>query len=596
MWGLAMLFGLIFGLGGGVLDLVSTKLRPVASCIGAIVTFGLVTLFTEWMFFVNTPSFAGANWWWIIVLPDLFITLLVFLAASFDGDENNLDFRGSLSWAGSLLCIIVLVCGFAFVNQWPLKGASSTYGHQLTVVDDQSKVGPYPPTSNQHIVTVSDQNALYNADKILGQNIPGSTATLGSRYVMNKCDLQSVDGSMYYICSLKLSGSANNSADKGLIPGYIVVDAQNPNATATFRSKDSSGHPFALKYTIGAPYGGSLDRLTYKSLKDYYVDDPTLEVNDQWQPFYTASIDQPGARLQQSVPVGFVTVDPQTGTIIRYDLNHIPAWVDRVYSAAMAKDMLNWWGEWGVVPWSTQGSGGRYQVDQDVTLVYTDQGPAWQARMTSMNNDSSVAYIALMSTTSKTARMYKAPTGVATQSATEHVIANAATSNKKFDAVNMAIHEIDGELVVVAPLVPQGTAGSGPESSSGIALLNATDSQSSDVIIADDMSGALQQLDAQIAGGNTNAAPGATSRNKTTSGVIDRIGQYNPQSGPTQVILTLKGDTTHTFAGQVTDKLVELSIAHPGDTVTLTYVDNGGAKLNISGFTDSTLTTPALVH
>jgi hypothetical protein len=515
------------------------------------------------------------------MVPNLMITLACFAIA------DRVTGRISLALAVGVMCCLVLGGG-AIWAEWPLGNASNIYGRELKVISEP--LGAYPSTSDQHMVTVSDQNALNIANRAMSQDIPGSNASLGSRYTLGDCELQSVLAHMYYICGLRLSGTANNRADQYTIPGYIVVDAENPDATPQARLG------YHMVYTPGAPFGHSITRLIYGWNRNLYVDDLTLEVNDQWRPEYTASVDSPPVRWQQAVPVAFITVDPQTGRVTRYPLDRIPAWVDRVYSQTMAEDMLNWWGQWGAVPWNVQGCGGRYQVDGAPTLVYTSDGPAWQALLTSQNNDTAVSYIALMDTRSKIVRLYHAPEGLTLQSTAIEAIDSSANNLKSLDPVDLALHEIYGRLEWVAPLVPKGTATQPgdeltAEPSAGMALLTATDPNASGVVIGQTKADALTQLAVQIANATTNPAPGATSIVKTVTGTVAGVDQV-VISGQTYVLLELKGEVGDIYRGQIsgnTARNLAMGLVHAGDRVTVTFVNTGDPVRNIGALTDSSV-------
>lgn len=604
MLGLAALFSLFAALGGGVLDVVSSKSKDkgmqYASTIGTtIFVFLAGLLFNWWLLYEGTPVFNGINWM-IPVTLNLVIVLISFGIAN--GVTERLSLAPVVSVLGLLGLLVTLI-----VNYMPLGDASNVYGHELNVpalssLPKQFNSQDYPPTSDNHMVTVSDQNALFKANQAMGQIIPNTSDQVGTKFNLGTCVLQSVNGHMYYICDLKVSGNHNPQ----VVPGYIVVDAEDPNAAPQARftyTDQTTGKPvnLALNYTPGAPGSHSMTRLLYNWNRSVYFGDLTPEVDDNWRLYYTASLDTPAVRMQQSVPTAFITVDPQTGEIKRYALNQIPSWVDRVYSADMAKMMLNWWGQWGVVPWSTQGSGGRYQVDGDVTLVYTDKGPAWQALMTSLNSDTSVSYVALMDTRSNNVRLYPAPVGLTVQSTATHAIETAGVNKRGLQPVNLALHEIYGELVWVAPLVASGTAGTGPESSQGLAFLNATDPNGSSVIIGTDKADALSQLSAQIANGDNNNSPTATANKKTITGTVSVVDKYDT-GGQTYLVFMIKGDTNHLYRAQVvgdTAGNLEMALAKVGDTVTLTYLDNtsgapsqsGPSIVNVSSFTDASLAT-----
>jgi hypothetical protein len=536
-----------------------------------VITFVVLTLIDWLWLFEWPPVFAGVGWFGFAFF-NLFVTLVIFVIA------DSVTHRFSLAPVVAVIAILVMV-GALFWNSLPLKGASNIFGHLAHVTMEPLKA--YPPTSNANIITVSDQNALQKADQALGRFIPGTRYTLGSRYALTgDCFQKPVNGHNYYICPLTLSGSSNNQADKYTVIAYIAMDAENPDAQATVH------WGYKMKWTPGAPYGHSMTRLIWNWDRSVYIDDLTLEVDNNWQPMYTATIDRPATKLQQSVPVGFITVDPQTGKITRYPLNRVPGWVARVYSATMAVNYLNWWGKWGVVPWNVQGSGGRYQVDgSSVEQVYTDHGPAWQALMTPTtsngngNNTTAVAYIALMSTRTGDVRMYTAPQGLTTQSSVDHAIGTSANNLKGLDAANKQLHRVDGELVWIAPLVPHGSAGSGnPEPSTGVAILDATDSSGTHVIIGQNEGDALQQLGAQIATGAINNIPGSGSHKTSVAGVLSAVGSPLPTAHGTFIAFTIGGDKSHVYSVQVTGTDIgnlELTLMHAGQDVVVTFYDTG---------------------
>ena len=603
MWGLAAEWAGLFAGIALVLDILSSKATDNeelrwSSTIGTAVVSFLVMLFFDWvMIYKSLPVFAAASWTELFFLNG-FIVLIFFAVA------NGVTGRISMAPIMSVVAILGMLVTLGVWNEWPLKGHSDTYGHIAQVA--YQPIGEYPPTSNNNMVTVGDQNAQNIADRAMGQFLPGTRTAVGSIYKLGNCDLQSVAGHMYYICTLQLTGTVNNRGDQYTVGAYIVVDAQDPNVDPVVQTsytttdpvtKQPVKHDIKMIYTPGAPFEHSLDRHVYNNgYRNVYVDDLTLEVNDQWQPFYTASTDTSPVRWQQSIPTGFIVVDPESGAITPYDLNHVPSWVDRVYSKDMARFILSAWGEWGVKSWSAQGSGGRFNVDGEPTLVYTDQGLAWQMLLTSQNNDSSVSYVALMDTRDTKVRLFTPAKGqvITIQSKVTDAIENEtfSASLKGDEPTNLALHEIDGELVWVAPLVPKGTAGNGqPEQSSGIALLSASDPNSSGVIADTTKEAALQDLAAQIANGDNNTAPGANSATQRVTGVIASVNQVTI-GGKSYVIMMLQGDNKHVYQGQVVGGTVgnlEMALAKVGDNVTLTYVNTGSAVLNVSAFTSNTL-------
>lgn len=228
--------------------------------------------------------------------------------------------------------------------------------------------------------------------------------------------------------------------------------------------------------------------------------------------------------------------------------------------------------------------------------MYTTSGPAWQALMTSLHSETSVNYVALMDTRSNRVRMYKAPTGLIIQGRVTESITTAKTNQTKLEPVNMALHQIYGQLTWVAPLVAGGTSATGQQESwAGLALLNATDAQSADVIIGLNKSDALNQYSAQIANGTNNNAPNANANSKSVTGTVSRVDQF-VSGGNTFVVVRLTGDPTHLYRGEITGSdfnNLAMSLTAVGDSVTITYLENGSQVRGIQSLTTTAVTTPS---
>ncbi len=61
--------------------------------------------------------------------------------------------------------------------------------------------------------------------------------------------------------------------------------------------------------------------------------DPSFEVDDEGNPYYVATVYQPKFMLTSKDPSGVILLNAATGETKEYDLDAIPEWVDRVFSA-----------------------------------------------------------------------------------------------------------------------------------------------------------------------------------------------------------------------------------------------------------------------
>jgi len=567
-----------------------------ANAVAAVISF-VVLLFTDWLiFFKMRPVFAGAGWTFLV------ITNLVILLIAF-GIVDGIRRKVGLASAVSASVVIVLLVGVLGIwnNWWLGQGNVDKLTHALNVkmvtTDAKDPAGNYPPTSDEHMVIVGDQAARNQANRAM------NTKGISTRYDLGDGALQSVAGHMYYIFDLKVTGVKNSGAVDYTSPGYIVVDAEDPNAAPQAKLG------YKIKYFPGGTFQANLERHLYNNgYRTQFIDGLSLEVDDDWKPYYTASVNDPLVRWQDSVPVGFIAVDAQTGKINRSNLNQIPTWVDRVYSRSTAQHLLDAWGHWGQAPYKAinEGSANRYKISGDLNLVYTEAkgdwpgGPAWQALFTSFKSDTAVRYIALMSTRSNQVFVYDAPAGLQVENSVKEAFNQTASTTKKFDPTALALHKIYGQLTWVASMVGDGqgdkTDDNGtvvPTSFAGVGVINATQADSSKAIIGRDKGDALSQYSTQIATGNNNNSPGANAQEKTLQGKLASVSPPLVFNGNTFMIFTIEGDNAHLYRGQVTETAnsLAMTVAKVGDQVTIKYIDTGGNNpiRNIASFQSASL-------
>jgi hypothetical protein len=566
------------------------------NAIVAVIAF-VVLLFVDWLFyFKERPVFAGAGWVGMVVV-NLIILLIAF------GIVDGFRRKVGLASAGSLVIVVVLSAGVVGIwNNWYLgQGNVDKLTHALNVkmvpTNPKDPAGNYPPTSDDHMVIVGDQAARNQANRAM------NTKGISTRYDLGDGELQSVAGHMYYLFDLKVTGVKNSGAVQYTSPGYIAVDAEDPNAAPEAKLG------YKIHYFPGGTYQANLERYLYNNgFRTQFIDGLSLEVDDNWQPYYTASVNDPLVRWQDSAPVGFIAVDAQTGKINRYKLDQIPAWVDRVYSRATAQHLLDAWGHWGQAPYKAinEGSANRYKLSGDLNLVYTEAkgdwpgGPAYQALFTSFKSDTAVRYVALMSTRSNQVFVYEAPAGLQVESNVKEAFNQTVSTTKKFDPTALALHKIYGQLTWVASMVGDGQGDKSddngtvvPTSFAGVGVINATQADSSKAIIGRDKGDALSQYSTQIATGSNNNAPGANAQEKTLQGKLASVSPPLVFNGNTYMILTLEGDNAHLYRGQVTETATSLSmtVAKVGDQVTIKYIDTGGNNpiRNIASFQSASL-------
>ncbi len=557
-----------------VIAIISTTIGLVASGFRykgvAAATFVLTFLANWGLFWFTTPTFSGANMLEVLVL-NTFLPAVCYGLAAFATEEESL-FRPVAVYVVALVLPVLIGFGWHFLPTG--QDGADKLAKQVSVI--QADPAQYPETDANHMVIVGAASAERKANQALSNN-----GNINTYYDLGKGNLQSVGGRMYYVYELKLTGMRNQKRMDYTVPGFVVVDAEDPNAASQLRTTDASGQPYKLRYVTDMPWEYSVDRLLWNNgYRSYFVDDRTFEVTDQWQPFYTASINKPALRWMRAVPEGFITINPATGSITRYGLDRVPQWVDRVYSAQVVKDMMNWHGQWGAgkdkAPYKlfAEGSGNRFKVSGEPELVYTKGGhPAWQVLMTSYKSDTAVNNIALFDARSNKVTLYSVPDGMTVeQTVADAIMGSPENPNKQRIPAALALHKIYGRLTWAASLEPN--TEDARKSFNGVALVPATNVNNTNVRIGNTKAEALDKYRSFIATTPSNNSPEENSQTRSITGKVTQLKEV-VSGGQTFVYFLIGDDTAHVYKSRVDDAQPELTLIRVGTTVTVGYLETG---------------------
>jgi hypothetical protein len=629
--GLAALLAVIFGVGGGLLALIGSRPNFAPAGFGAAGTFALVFLLNWAFMYTAPPTFAGAGLLGY-VLVDAIMAFIVFFAADAAFSRTG----GGVIVAGVTAIVLLLAFGpfynYYFMGQGNVDKLVAKLNVELVKADPNNPDAAYPDTDNDHMV-FGDQIAMQIANGV------GNQGNLGTRYNMFPGVLQERDGHMYYLFAFNADGRRNTEKVKGLAPGYVEVDAENPNAKPRLVTGDANGTKYAIRYWPSGWNQTDLERHIW-SYKDASGNTPyqhrfkeglTFETDDTGRPFYTATLNAPVVRWRDSLPETFITVDAQNGAITEYripgvkiddpkeaarvaSLPEVPAWVDRVYSRSDAEHMIKAWAHWGHVNeagkrdapyqelWDNKNN--RFKIDDEddfggLNLVYTKNGPAWQAVLTSVRRSTVAHYIVLMDTRSPNARVYPAPQGMKIERDVAAAINDAPTNIKRYDPTALGLYKINKQLTWAASLVPDGKANVEEENSdpapagySGFAVLDATNAVANRAITGNDKATVFTAYLNQIAAGTTNPSPARESMFANATGTVASI-QTPVAGGNTIVVIRLVGDK-HLYKAPFADTEVGLSMVSvkEGDNITIRYIstDSNAVQRNISTVVNNSLT------
>jgi hypothetical protein len=448
-----------------------------------------------------------------------------------------------------------------------------------------------PASSTTNMVIVSPDIATTKASQAMATGIAGQR-NYSTYLQLGPATLQYVDGHMWYAFPLEFDGSGNKARLHSVVPGYIMVSAEDPNAIPVERYDGA----YSMIVSLGGGQGSEPDRWAYDhGYSGYLLDNPTLELNDQGLPFYTVTLMRPQLGWTFMAPVGVLVINAHTGQISRYGMNDQPSWVDRVYSQGMAMDIANWYGEYSHAGFAGLGSSNanRFQVSGNPVMVYTGNGhPVWRMLLTSHNSDNSVSKIIEMDAAAGAMQIYSPQRPMGVENPVYQAFDNgsgvgaALIKANHYQAVDLTLHIIYGHLTWMATYEPEG---SNP-SFVGIGFVDAYEATANNVVFGNSRSAALQNYLTQLAGESTanGNPPEQGGQLQTVTGKIAAIG-WDITGGQKYWYLTLAGDPGHVYVGTVSSVGPALVLAQPGDSVTVNVLNVGAqeATRTIQSFTDA---------
>ena len=448
-----------------------------------------------------------------------------------------------------------------------------------------------PASSTEHMVIVSPDIATTKASQAMATGIAGQR-NYSTYLQLGPATLQYVDSRMWYVFPLEFDGSGNKARLHAIVPGYIMVSAEDPNAIAV----EHYDGQYSMTISLGGGQGSEPVRWAYShGYSGYLLDDPTLEIDDQGLPFFTVTLLSPRVGWTFDAPVGVLVINAHTGQISRYALGDVPDWVDRVYSQQMAMRIANWYGEYSQAGFQGIGSSNanRFQVSGAPLLVYTGSGhPVWRMLLTSYNNDNSVSKIIEMNSATGAMQVYTPQLPMGIEAPVTQAFDNAsgvgATLVKAdhYQAVGLALHVIYGHLTWVATYEPEGSQ----PSFVGLGFVEAYQATANNVVFGSSKSAALQNYLTQLAseGSANGTAPEQGGQYQTVAGKITAIG-WDVTGGQKYWYVTLAGQPGHVFVGTVASVGPAIVLAQAGDQVTISVLNVGAQESTetMQSFTDA---------
>jgi hypothetical protein len=588
----------------------SSKRRTIIVGAG----LGTVLFVTNAIYFYHGQPVVGFTWdsfyqsywlWWIELLV---VSVGLGIESWLSSDDNSYQYgvRDTIHAAakrftlGTWVTIIVVVIGLIFGLIVGLGGVF-TQGRanelktvlKVTVHED---VNQAPDTDSAHILTVPPQVVNYKVKSALR----GDATT---RFVVDEANSEvTVAGKRYALTSIVPDDIRDYNKVEGNAWGYIATDLENYAVNSQYKwdSRKDGDNPYLMKVHREGWFQHDVQRSVWHKYRGQIVDGLHLEVDDNWRPYYVASLNtRPfGFNFGQTFPKKVLVIDAHTGADRVYELDKAPAWIDRVWSKDSVKSALDAWGRWGQAdygfwPWS-ESKTNRYKVSGDPQLVATSTGLAWQVLMTSYGRDTVASYYVLVNSRTGKTDAYKVPELQLEEKVQETISGSGANSALQLVPSNLALYKINGTLTWVAPMLKKG-AGTGDSDESnfnGLALLPANDVNGPAVTLkttGGDITGeAFKAYEQFLSTQQTTGGPQTEVNNKTITGTVESVSLPLVEGNSTALYFTLKETSGVEYRVEV-NKNAEVKYMKGGRKVVITFRQTTKSPFSVVDYDDTTL-------
>lgn len=564
----SIITALLAGLLAGTVSALTAKNKTGSIVIG-IIAFILQFFISIWGLPTIGFFYPGI---WICALIAIGIGALVSLfITEIIRETTETSFKGLITLSTVFIVFLLIV-----IVTTPALFHYNKYKNLVGEVKTKKFTEDVPLIDNKRTRLVPPETALTLAKKVLGQAKGGDV--LGSQLEIDakSAAIQKVNGELWWIFPLDFAGFFK-WFNRGTVPGYIRVSAQDPTREAQLIDKNpKTGKDFELRYTRNAFFGLWLDRKVYSELPFINREEFTLEVNENWKPYYVVSLTEPQVGFSGYQTKGVAIIDPQTGKITKYNSEKdIPEWIDRVKPYNQALNQLEYWGKYLNGYWNTwfgkRGLREPTQYNEGPNIWFTEMGGKcyWFTGITSKSaNDQSLVGLALIETSSigPAGVTYYEMQGTDENGVIETVDSNLGADSSRWQPTQPIPYNIYGNPTWVVPVV------SGEGIFQKVALVKMDNINT--IAIASDLNRALSRYRALLSQRGNEIAPSSISDTKTI-GFTEVLRKGSTITGGEKTFLfQLKGAEDKLFSTQAnTKKTKAASIVQIGDKIKVKFIE-----------------------
>jgi len=525
----------------------------------------LLTLAAAVYAFVRSPNLNplyndGAFFWAVLLSLYAGVSLAVDIGVHLSGGQVVIDGEEQRPRIGRGYIAFFAVIWAAFV----LAGALSTplfnykaYRDQMAEPDVREFGAEVQVLDMDQVPVVDKDLAVILADRKLGEK-----PSLGSQVYVGEPTIQSVNGELVWAVPLHHSGFFKWLVNMEGADGFIIVSATDPQDVRyvddyKIRIQPDSYFLFDLQRKV------RFSEALFSGIVDY-----SFELDDSGVPHWVVTTYKNRWIFSLPEADGVVTVNVSTGETARYDLDEVPAWVDRIQPEDFIMQQIANKGEYikGIFNFSNSG---KFRPSPGEIILYNDGKCYLFTGVTSVGIDQSTIGFYMVDMRTKEPVMYQI-SGATEQAAMAS--AEGKVQDLDYEATFPLILNIDGNPTYFMTL----------KDNAGLIKKYAFVSVRDFMLVGegDTMAAALGDYREALASSGASVIVGDADRQEKT-GTVDRIAS-EVQNGSTVYFLTLQGDTAIYRANA--ELGAELSLTAPGDKVSLTFPEGESTLYPLTGF------------
>jgi hypothetical protein len=422
-----------------------------------------------------------------------------------------------------------------------------------------------PVTDVRHIREVPIENALFRAQKVIGE--------LGIGYQVGTPVSQSINNHTYWVVPLEFRGFFKWRKFK-TIPGVILVDAENSKEPARLLNG------FDIQYAPSAFFGKDLARHLHQHFKGYYIDDLTLELDDNFKPYYVASVIKPTLGYGGEKVVGVAIVEPTSGEIAYHTLEEMPAWIDRAFPEKMAVNYNVWFGKYknGLLNSIFSQQGVHLPTDHEVFGIIINNQFYWFTGHTSpsVKDDSLIGYT-LMNARTGEITYYDDVEGYFNEQAAKRVVSEAVSNFEGYSGTQPLFYNIYNREVWIVPVI---------SNSSQLQRFGIVDAKTGNTVVAKTKSEALLEFQQYLAQKTDVKIPSNQADYREIEAKVQRIAN-EVRDNTTYYYLLVEGKQQIFSVSRATNQYVPF--IQSGDVVRIKYIDTTESIVPIMELNNVTL-------